>query len=426
MKKVISNQAPKGTSDWFPKEFKIRKYIFDTWRQVCLRYGFEEYLSPIIESAEVYRAKSGEDVGGAELMSFMDRGGRELAIRPEMTPSVTRMISQIYLASPKPIKYFSIANFIRNEKPQRGRNREFWQLNFDIFGSTSLKADWEIMQMSLDIVLAFNPPKNSFVMYLNNRKLIDGILELAQADKDNKIEVVRLLDKWQKLDQVVIKDKMSDLGLKKKGEKILFDFMESGDLESLVKAIPDLVDNDGVKEIQETIKVLESLGYKGLVEFNPAIIRGFDYYDGLIFEVFDKNRDNNRAMFGGGRYNGLAEIFGSQSFPAVGCAPGDETMKLFLESWGLLEKIISEKKDCYYLPLLAEELSDKLFGLASKLRKKNCNIELGFEVQKVGKALEYANKKGFGKVIICGEDEIKKGLYKVKDMLNGGEEEVKI
>ncbi|MCA9386774.1 ATP phosphoribosyltransferase regulatory subunit, partial [Candidatus Dojkabacteria bacterium] len=151
----LSNQPPKGTADWLPSEFAIRKYIFDTWREVCTRFGYEEYLTPIIESAEIYRVKSGEDVGGKELMTMFDRAEREYAIRPEMTPSVTRMVSKIYNDTPKPIRLFSIANYFRNEKPQRGRNREFWQLNFDIFGSDSINADVEIIQMAIEIMKAF-------------------------------------------------------------------------------------------------------------------------------------------------------------------------------------------------------------------------------------------------------------------------------
>ena len=163
-------------ADWFPEEYTIRKYIFDTWRKVCISFGYEEYLAPLLEDADIYRKKSGGDVGGKELTIVTDRAGRELAIRPEMTPSVTRMISQIYTSNPKPIRYFSIANFYRNQKPQRGRNREFWQLNYDIFGTNDIDADVEIIQIGVEIMLAFNPPKGSFVAKVNNRKLIDYIL----------------------------------------------------------------------------------------------------------------------------------------------------------------------------------------------------------------------------------------------------------
>ncbi|HXW00588.1 MAG TPA: ATP phosphoribosyltransferase regulatory subunit, partial [Anaerolineae bacterium] len=166
MKRKLSNQPVKGASDWLPEEFAVRRYIFDTWRKINQQFGYEEYLTPIFESAEIYRAKSGEDIGGKELMVITDPAGRELAIRPEMTPSVTRMVTKFYRQAPKPLRLFSIANFWRNEKPQRGRNREFWQLNTDIFGSKAMAADLEILQLALQIMLAFNPPKGSFTLYL--------------------------------------------------------------------------------------------------------------------------------------------------------------------------------------------------------------------------------------------------------------------
>ena len=177
MNKKISNRPPKGTQDWWPDEYRVRKYIFDTWRKVNRQFNYEEYLTPLLESADVYRAKSGEDVGGKELMVMVDRAGRELAIRPEMTPSVTRMVSRFYKQATKPLRLFSIANYYRNERPQRGRSREFWQLNSDIFGADSLTADLEILQLALELMLAFKPPAGSFVLHLNHRRLIDAILK---------------------------------------------------------------------------------------------------------------------------------------------------------------------------------------------------------------------------------------------------------
>ncbi|MFA5024624.1 MAG: ATP phosphoribosyltransferase regulatory subunit, partial [Patescibacteria group bacterium] len=236
MKTVLSNQEPKGTADWLPEEFLIRKYIFDSWRKICLRYGFEEYLTPLVESADIYRAKSGEDIGGKELVTFNDLGGRELSIRPEMTPSVMRMVTKVYGSSPKPLKYFSIANFMRNEKPQRGRNREFWQLNCDIFGSDELSADVEILQLSLDLMLEFDPPQDSFVLALNNRRLIDAVLELSGAAKlkeAEKLTVVRTLDKWAKLSREDIKMRLEQSGLKVASIMILEKFMASQSLEEL-------------------------------------------------------------------------------------------------------------------------------------------------------------------------------------------------
>lgn len=424
MKKALSNQEPKGTQDWFPEEFAIRKYIFDTWRKICLRYGFEEYLTPLVESAEIYRAKSGEDIGGKELVTFEDLGGRELSIRPEMTPSVVRMLTKTYASLPKPIKYFSIANFMRNEKPQRGRNREFWQLNCDVFGSESLSADLEVLQLAIDLVLEFDPPQGSFTVAINNRKLIDAVLDLSGTSalsSEIKIAVIRILDKWNKLEKTEIVRRLKEVGLEVEATEILIKFMESKSLADIIQELPVLKTNPGLLETARILESLDDLGYGDLIEFRPSVIRGFDYYDGVVFEVLDNNPENNRAMFGGGRYNGLAEIFGEKNFPAVGFAPGDETFKLFLESWGLLDNIKLSVEEKYYLPLLDANLETAVMKLAKEWRSRGFNVLAGLEEQKIGKALDFANKKQINKVIIVGAEEIDKGEYKIKDMSTGEE-----
>lgn len=425
MKNKISNQELKGTSDWLPEEFALRKYIFDTWRKVCLRYGFEEYLTPLFEPAEVYRAKSGEDVGGKELLTFEDLGGRELAVRPEMTPSVVRMTSKFYRSAPKPIKLFSIANFFRNEKPQRGRNREFWQLNCDVFGSNNIKADIEIMKLALDIVLEFDPPQNSFSLNINSRRLLEAFFVYLKIETDKKNDFFRILDKKNKLSAEDFANKLKEIGLNDEAIHKINSFLNgaaSSDWLEIMMSTEEL--KAAYNEIKEVVTALSDLGYGDWLEFNPSVIRGFDYYDGLVFEVFDKHKDNNRAMFGGGRYNGLGGIFGESDFPAVGFAPGDETMKLFLESWGIADKAKKEKAETYYLPLLEGVSSFEVDRLAKVLRSRGLNILSGLEEQKINKALEFANKKGLAKVIIFGGDESKKGAYKIKDMLSGEEKEV--
>lgn len=214
----ISNTPPKGTSDWFPEEFKVRKHIFDTWRRVCKSYGFEEYLGPLVESIDIWKAKSGEDVGGSELTQITNREGKldGLAIRPEMTPTVTRMVSRIWKETDKPVKWFSIANFYRNEKPQKGRNREFWQLNADIFGEESLRADTELLTLSLEIMRAFNAPKGSYKLRLNHRELINGFFEVILGITDSAVrtDLMRLLDKYEKMKTEVFDEQLTKLGVK--------------------------------------------------------------------------------------------------------------------------------------------------------------------------------------------------------------------
>jgi len=419
--KIISNQEVKGTKDWLPEEMNIRKYIFDKWRQVCLSYGFVEYLTPILENADIYRAKSGEDIGGKELMVFVDQAGRELAIRPEMTPSVVRMVSKIYNTSPKPLKLFSIANFVRNEKPQRGRNREFWQLNCDIFGDNNFLSELEILQMSLDLVLAFNPPKNSFTLKLNHRGLINYLFDSIKLEDSQKILVMRLMDKYSKMTGDELISKMEGLGLNNEQIDKVLKFITVSSLEELIKNNPEVEETSAFKLLSEIIAKLKKLGYGEYVKFSPEVIRGFDYYDGLVFELFDNHEDNNRAMFGGGRYNGLANIFGGESFSAIGFAPGDETFKLFLESWNILPEI-SVKSEIYYLPILSESLEEDVLFLSNNLRKEGKFVEISFNAIKMSKALEYADKNKIGYVIVLGEDEFKKGEYKIKNMKTGAEE----
>jgi len=421
--KKLSNSPQKGFADWFPTEFKIRKYIFDIWREVCEGYNYKEYLPPLLESSEIYKAKSGEDVGGKELMICIDRAGRELAIRPEMTPSITRMVSRIYSSETKPIRYFSIANFTRNQKPQRGRNREFWQLNYDIFGENSTSADIEIMQIGLDVMLKFKPPKNSFTLFVNNRKLIDKISQQGQISKEQKTEVFRILDKWGKFPKKELIKRLKVLGLGNSQIVYLEKLMDTKDQKSFEKNFNDLLSSEGYKEIATSLNRLGDYGYGDLITFNPSVVRGFDYYDGLVFEVFDNNPQNNRSLFGGGRYNGLAKLFGEADFPAVGCGIGDETLKLFLEGCDLLPVALNE--NTVFVPRLQETEDTKYKKISCLLREIGFKVEDTLNQTNIMPALRYANKKNFDWLVLMAEDEIKKSEITIKNLKTGKQTTIK-
>lgn len=415
----LPNQPPKGTSDWFPEEFSIRKYIFDTWRRVNRLFGYREYLTPILESADIYRAKSGEDVGGKELLVIEDRAGRELAMRPEMTPSVTRMVSRIYMQEPKPLRLFSIANFWRNESPQRGRNREFWQLNTDIFGSSHLNADLEILQIALEIMLSFRPPEKAFVMHLNHRHLIDAILrDLIGLPAESSTQAMRTLDKFEKLRRDEFRELLGKLGLGENKVDQLVSFMECKSMADLAALFPRLEEVTGYQEIEQILQTLREGGYGDWITFKPSMIRGFDYYDGMIFEVFDNHPDNNRALFGGGRYNSLGLLFGKQDIPAVGFAPGDETARLFLESWELTPEHVTQN-EAVFVPLMDDSLKSAVESVAHRLRKAGVAVEMGLESQSFRKMFDYANKRGFKYVVILGTNEVEQGVVALKDMESG-------
>lgn len=416
----ISNIPPKGTSDWMPDEFRIRKYIFETWRKVCISFGYEEYLTPAMESAEVYRAKSGEDLGGKELWTLTDLAGRELSLRPEMTPSVTRMVTRFYDSAPKPIRLFSIANYFRNEKPQRGRNREFWQLNFDIFGSESINADIEILSMAIEILKAYGATEKNFEVRINSRRLVEDFFKIYLKIPEDKYSLgFRIIDKWDKLPfEEIIKrlESEADAIITKPEEFRAFMERDEATLDKFLNEI--LIDSEYLAEMKKIGEEIDRK-YPGYGKYYPSLMRGLDYYDGMVFEVFDNNPENNRSMFGGGRYNGLASIFGSNPFPSVGCAPGDETTRLFLESWNLIPENLRVKST--YAPILDKSLKSDLDLIVEKLRSEGANVAIGLELEKFGKALKYADSKGFSEVLIFGENEKNEGIYKIKDMGIGEE-----
>lgn len=422
----LTNLPVKGTADWQPEEFALRKYIFDTWRSVCIKFGYQEYLTPLVELADVYRAKSGEDAGGNELTVFADRGGRELAIRPEMTPSVTRMVSRTYNSTAKPIRLFSIANFYRNENPQKGRNREFWQLNADIFGSNSLQADVEVIQLAIEIMLAFGANSEQFKVKINDRQLIqDFVTEFLGISEDKVKFATRVLDKFGKISEGELQEKLEELGAKTFDIHLLMGFLANEQPATQNVINEYLANSAGMARLNQIFGVLDSLGYQKLYQFTPGLMRGFDYYDGMIFEVFDVHPDNRKALFGGGRYNGLAGIFGGDSFPAVGFAPGDETTKIFLETWNLMPTSVGVQTKIY-APLLDASMLLHTNNLAKSLRSQSQTVLQGLEVESLGNAFKSAEKLGCDQMLILGERELTAGTYAIKNLQTGLQADFKL
>ena len=384
---TLKLNPPKWTADWKPEEFRVRKYIFDTWRTVCESFWYQEYLWPLVEEAAIWEAKSGEDVGGTELTKITNRDGEisDLALRPEMTPTVTRMIAKYQREYTKPIRWFSIANFYRNERPQRGRNREFWQCNVDIFGSESQMADIEVLQMAIELMKSFGATSEQFQLYLNDRRVVDWFLDSLSLDVELRKEAVRTMDKWDKLSKEDFASTLADK------------WCDGVQIDEIVKFMKsEILDGVFATEINAIYVSLVELWYGDIVKIKPSLMRGFDYYDGMVFEVFDLHPDNNRALFGGGRYNGLADIFGvKEPLPAVWFAPGDEPMRLFLESWELLPDDL--QLETYYIPLLDESKQFEVMNKAQELRAEGKRVEVGTKVMKENKAYDYAAKKGMDK-----------------------------
>jgi histidyl-tRNA synthetase len=415
---TLSNLPVRWTYDWFPDEFMIRKYIFDTWRKTCLTFWYQEYLGPLVEPASIWQAKSWEDIGWSELTCITTRTGEvsELALRPEMTPTVTRMVSRIYTQTPKPIRYFSIANFYRNERPQRWRNREFWQLNIDIFGSESMMADIEILTISLEIMLAFSPPDWSFIIKISSRKILQSFLScILGLDISQQKSVARTMDKWNKLSREDFLKTLTNIWLTNDQSRQVILFLSSPDIATLAQYFPNLIGDD-YQELDQIFSTLWSLGYAQYIRFDPSMIRWFDYYDWLVFEVFDTNPENARSLFWGGRYNWLANIFWKNSFPAVGCAPGDEPLRLWLESWNMIKNIQEKSRpNIMYVPFFEYSNTRRTTQIAQYCRKKGYSVITGVTPTNMRKSLEYANKIKASWIVFDNLD----GTIDIKDMQTG-------
>lgn len=427
---MITTNPYKGTKDFYPEDMAIQNFIFEGWKYVCESHGFLEYQTPIIENAEIYRAKSGEDVGNKELFTFSDLAKRDLALRPEMTPSVTRMVASKYKEMSKPIKLFSIGSFYRNEKPQKGRNREFWQLNADIFGDETIYSDIEIINLSLNIMRHFKAPEDSFVININHRNLINSFLESLEVDNESKIKIIRMIDKFEKISESVFKEEV----LKTVSPEVYSEILKflKASFDELDSLFSNLIETKGYQNIKEIISVLKKMNLDKNVKFKSSLVRGFDYYDGLVFEVNDQNKENPRSLFGGGRYNGLADIFGSQNFPAVGFAPGNETFRIFLENWNLIPSIenISNKKKIYVFPINnhssqenSKTLEEQAFMISNEIRNlvNNVIVDMSLNPKSTSAGLEYASKKYFDYAVIIGEDEVNEGKVTIKKLSDGAQ-----
>lgn len=410
----LSTQPYKGTRDYYPEDKRIQNYIFSVWRKVSESFGYEEYGAPTLEPLDVYAAKSGQEIVNDQTYTFTDRGGRIVAIRPEMTPTVSRMVAARRQELAYPARLYSIANFMRYERPQRGREREFWQCNVDIFGADGAAAEVEIIALSDDIMKQFGAKLGDYVIKINNRKLIDFTMEqYLGLSKTEAQSMIKLFDRKNKMNSLDFMDQVGEIfntksadGVKKVEE--LLKVTEIADLPS------EILDSESMVEIKEMFATLKHFGIKSFV-FDITLMRGFDYYTGMVFEVFDTHPDNNRALFGGGRYDGLVGLFGAEPISAVGMAPGGTMMENFLEVHDLLPKFHSTTN--VYIAALGDVVADAN-KLAVKLRKQGINAELDFSGRKLDKQLKVAFKKDIPYILFVGEEEVKTGVYALKDIIN--------
>ena len=426
MTNKLSTQSYKGSRDFYPEDMRIRNFIFDTWKKVCKSYGYEEYDGPFLESFEIYAAKSGEELVNDQLYSFTDRGERKVAIRPEMTPTLARMIAQKVNELPRPIRWFSIANFWRYEKPQKGRGREFFQLNTDIFGVENIEADFEIISIMADVMRGFGAKEEMFEIRVNNRKLMDTFYKKIGLEDVQIKTVNKAIDKSSKISKEEFEKWLKDdAKMEDKQIRLLTDFIKTP-----YPVIEELSQegSTGANEIKKLMELIEKSDIKNFVKIDISTIRGLDYYTGTVFEIFDLNPVNSRAIAGGGRYDDLISLFGEEKLTGTGFAMGDITLVDFLKTWELLPKF--DENYGYFITLWPSEdqkYFDKTLEVANTLRKKGLEVSTWLEKNtKIEKQLKYADKKKFEYVVIIGENEIEKGTVIIKNMKEKTQTEIKV
>ncbi|MGD8374256.1 MAG: histidine--tRNA ligase [Candidatus Woesebacteria bacterium] len=417
----LSTQPYHGTRDFYPEDKQIQNYIFDTWRKVAEKFGYEDYDTPLLESLDIFAAKSGQDLVNNETYQFTDRGGRDVVIRPEMTPSVCRMVAARRQELAYPVRWYSVAPFMRYERPQRGRERQFWQLNVDMFGVESLEADIEIIAMADAMMKAFDATDKMYTIKINSRQLINTVMtEYLKLDIIQSQLMMKLFDKKDKITHEDFKNQATEIfdenqvadGLKKIAK--LLSAKTMGELPS------EISESSAVIEIKESLKTLRERGVSSTV-FDVTLMRGFDYYTGIVFEVFDNNPENRRAMFGGGRYDGLVGLFGVEPVPTVGMAPGATMTEEFLRTHNLLPKF-SSTTEVYMIVLGdAQKGAQKL---AQKLRDEDVKIEVDITGRKLDKQIKTAIKKRIPYMLFVGQKELEDEVYVLKDVAKETEEKL--
>lgn len=407
----LSTDPYKGVRDFYPEDMAVQRYMFDIWRMTAEHFGFEQYDASILEPSSLYKSKGAvnEELVNEQTYTFTDRGDREVTLRPEMTPTVARMVAGKRRDLTFPVRWYSIPNLFRYERTQRGRLREHWQLNCDIFGVDDVSADMEIILVANEIFKNFGAINGKqYEIHVSSRRLLDALYDALDLDEDAQLAATRLADRKDKMEVDEFKKKMTEAV----GEKVsdVLKFLNADN----INVVPDLLkESEAYTDLQTLIATMKEI-HCPLV-FNPTIIRGFDYYTGVVFEVVDLDPENNRAMMGGGRYDNLTSMFGGDPISGIGFGFGDVTLRDFLISHDLMTTDITSTT----LAILPTSISENIEAqkVAQVFREAGIATSVDLSSKKVGRKISLAVEKFVDHVLVLGEDEIKNKTYIVKDLM---------
>jgi histidyl-tRNA synthetase len=405
MKNLI--QPVKGTRDFYPREKAMLSWLYEKARDVSESFGYQEYEGPFLETIELYAAKSGEELVKEQSFVFPDRGGNLITLRPELTPTLVRMVAQRQRELVYPLRWWSFGPFWRYERPQKGRSREFFQWNIDLIGINTPEGDAELAAIIASFFKAVGLSPEQVVILINNRRLMDEELNKLLIPEDLHQTVFHLIDRRPKMKSQAWDEYAHEIGLNNK---------QLDGLKSLI------VNKDLWKNSQELINffsAIDALGFTEYIRFAPEVIRGLDYYTGTVFEAQDLKGIVNRAILGGGRYDNLMADVGGDPLPGVGYAMGDMVITLILEKYDLFPKDIGGSPAQVLVTVFSEEQIPASLSLSTDLRKLGIKVTCYPEVAKLGKQFKFADRIAVDFIIIIGPDEITQNVVTLKNLKSG-------
>jgi len=410
MKSII--QAIKGTRDFYPEQMAIRNWLYETVRSVAESFGYQEYEAPMLESLELYAAKSGEELVKEQSYVFPDRGGSQITLRPELTPSLARMIAQKQDELTFPVRWWSFGPFWRYERPQKGRTREFFQWNVDMLGANSPEADAENVAVLATFFQRVGLNPSQVLILVNNRRLMESQLDALAIENDIRAAVSNWIDRRGKLALEAWEINGREIGLSPEQ----------------LTSLKSILDNKELwkqsEELKRFFSAVEALGLSEYVQFDPSIVRGLQYYTGTVFEAWEVGGEIKRSILGGGRYDNLLAEVGGERLPAVGFAMGDVVITLLLQKYDLLPKNLSVQPASVLVTVFDQERLLDSFKLAAELRRAGLKVAIYPEPAKLPKQFKYADKIKARVTIVLGPDEVVKNQTTIKDLSNGDQQTV--
>ena len=413
-------QGVRGTRDFYPEDMRLRNWLFDNFDDAALLHGFEEYDAPVLEHEDLYTRKQGEEIT-QQLYNFQDKGDRKVALRPEMTPSLARMVMARAGALPMPIKWYSIPQCWRYERTQRGRGREHYQWNVDIWGTNEISADAELISVLVTFFKRIGLTEEDLVIRMSSRKVLEEVLGSLGIAGDIFAQTCIVVDKMDKLPADVVSQQLADLGLEANAIGTIQSTLGIKDMESLREVLGE--DSEAVSELTNLFSALESYGISEWVEFDASIVRGLAYYTGPVFEAHDRAGEL-RAICGGGRYDKLLSTLGGKDLPATGFGFGDMVIMELLAEKGLVPELTSGNDDIVIS--LSPELRNAAMSVASSLRSAGRAVDLVLEDKRLKWAFKHAERSGAQRLVMVMPDEWKEGKVRIKDLETGEETNVDI